>query len=237
MNRFYKTLAITWALVLALGTLQAQTVDEVIDKYINALGGKQKLKALRAIKIVGELRNQGVAMGTTTSILKGVGIRTDITVPDIGYGFIIATPTKGWSFMSFNGQKKPEALTAEQISNAQPTIDLEGALFNYKQKGIRVELVGKEVVDSFNCYKITITLKSGKVMHYFIDDHRYHRVKLLTTETVNGVPMEVANVYSDFRRTPEGYWFPYMQTSKNGTLQVSLVSINPPLKPSILKPN
>jgi hypothetical protein len=237
MNRFYKTLAITWALVLALGTLQAQTVDEVIDKYINALGGKQKLKTLRSIKIVGEMQNQGITMGITTSILKGVGIRSDITVPDMGSGFIIATPTKGWSFMSFTGPQKPQTLSAEQISNAQPSIDLQGAFYNYKQKGIQVELVGKEMVDSLHCYKIKITFKSGKVMHYFIDDQQYRRVRLLTTETENGVPTEIATTYSDFRPTPEGYWFPYVQTSKNGTLQVSFVAINPPLKPSIFKPN
>lgn len=236
MNFFYKFGTITLALVLAVVSLHAQNVDEVIDKYINALGGKQKLKALRSIKIVGELHNQGVVMGATTTILNGVGIRTDITVPDMGNGFQIITPTKGWSFMSFSGPKNPQALSAEQVSAGQPGIDLQGALFNYKQKGNQVELVGKEMVDSLNCYKIKITYKSGRVMYYFIDDQQFHRVKLLTTETVNGVATELVTLYSDFRRMPEGYLFPFAQSSKNGTMQVNVVTINPTIKTSIFQP-
>jgi hypothetical protein len=237
MNKYYKTFTITLAFVLALGTLHAQTVDEVIDKYISTLGGKQKLKALRSIKITGEMRNQGVTIGLTTTVLNGVGIRTDITVPDVGSGFNIITPTKGWNFMSFSGPPKPQALSAAQVSAGQPGIDLQGALFNYKQKGNRVELVGKEMVDSLNCYKIKLTFKSGIIIYYLIDDQQFHRVKLVATETVNGVPTEAATLYSDFRRTPEGYLLPYAQSSKNGKLQVNLVVINPPIKPGIFKPN
>jgi hypothetical protein len=237
MNLYRKVFAATLALVLAVGTLHAQTVDEVIDKYINALGGKQKLKALRSIKITGEMRNQGIAMGITSTVIHGVGIRTDIAVPDVGNGFRIITPTKGWSFMSFTGPKKPQALTAEEVNAGQPGIDLQGALFNYKQKGNSVELVGKEMVDSLNCYKIKITFKSGIIMHYFIDDQQFRRVKLSTTEMVNGVPIEAATLYSDFRRTPAGYLLPYEQSSKNGKLRVSLVTINPPVKPGIFNPN
>lgn len=236
MKVFYKVGTITLAMVLALSSLHAQTVDEVIDKYINALGGKQKLKALRSIKIVGELHNQGMVMGMTTSIINGLGIRTDITVPEVGNGFQIITPTKGWSFMSFSGPPKPQPLSAEQVSAGQPGIDLQGAFFNYKQKGNRVELVGKEMVDSLNCYKLKITFKSGDVKYYFIDDQQFRRVKLLATEMVNGVPTELETLYSDFRRMPQGYLFPYAQTSKKGTMLVKLVAINPAIKTSIFQP-
>lgn len=236
MQVFYKVGTATLALLLALSSSQAQTVDEVIGKYINALGGQQKLKALRSIKIVGTLRNQGVVMGTTTSIVNGVGIRTDIVVPEIGNGYQIITPTKGWSFMSFSGPKKPEQLSAEQVKAGQPGIDLQGALFNYKQKGHKAELVGKELVDSLNCFKIKITFKSGEVKYYFIDDQQYHRVKLLAIESANGAPVEMVTLYSDFRRTPEGYLFPFAQSSKSGTLQVDTVTINPAIQPSVFQP-
>jgi hypothetical protein len=236
MKFFYKIGTITLALVLALVSLHAQTVDEVIDKYINALGGKQKLKALRSIKIVGELHNQGMVMGITTSIINGVGLRTDITVPDLGSGFQILTPTKGWSLMSFSGPAKPQPLSAEQVTAGQPSIDLQGALLNYKQKGNQVELAGKEMVDSLNCYKLKITFKSGDIKYYFIDDQQFRRVKLLATEIVNGVPTELETLYSDFRRTPQGYLFPYVQTNKKGTMHVKLVTINPAIKTSIFQP-
>lgn len=236
MKAFYKMGAITLALVLALGHLHAQTVDEVIDKYINALGGKQKLKALRSIKIEGSLSNQGTSLGLVTSIINGVGIRIEISVPNVGNGYQIITPTKGWSFMSFDGSPKPRELSAAELSASQAGIDLQGALFNYKQKGSKVELVGKEMVDSLNCFKLKITFKSGDIKYYFIDDQQYQRVKLLATEMVNGVPTESVTVYSDFKRTPEGYLFPYTQVSRTGTLQIKQVTINPAIKATIFKP-
>jgi hypothetical protein len=233
MYRFHKNVTITLSLVLALGTLHAQTVDEVIDKYITSLGGQAKLKALRSLSITGVLRIQGFDMGIKSTILNKVGIRTDITVPDAGTGYQIITPTKGWTFMPFSGQVKPQALTADQVSAAQANLDLQGPLLNYKQKGHKAELLGTEMVDSLTCYKIKLTYKTGNIAYYFIDDQSYYRVKMVTTETVNGMLMEKATTYSDFRRTPAGYLIPYKQTNSNGTMEVSMVTVNPPVKPGI----
>lgn len=228
MTRIKKLLLVIMGCFM-LQTLQAQTVDEVIAKYVDALGGEKKVKALKSIKIIGILRKEGFALQITTTVLHTVGTRTDIVVPDVGAGYQIVTPTKGWSFTPFNGQTKPQELTAAQVASGQIGIDLQGALYNYKQKGHQAELMGKEMVDSIECYKIKLTYKTGKEIYYYIDTQHYYRIKLMSIEMVNDKPTEVATIYSDFRRTPEGYLLPYTQSNVNGTMTVSLVSINKPI--------
>ncbi len=50
---------------------QAQTVDDVVDKYIAAMGGKEKLLALNSVKMEGSMNVQGYDVSITTTRLQG----------------------------------------------------------------------------------------------------------------------------------------------------------------------
>ena len=39
----------TVSALLGVQTIKAQTVDEVVDKYVDALGGKEKLASLKTV--------------------------------------------------------------------------------------------------------------------------------------------------------------------------------------------
>jgi len=62
---------------------------------------------------------------------------------------------------------KPEEVTAEQYE-----LDCAGAfgeLVNYASKGHTAQLVGTEKISKVPCYKIKMTLKTGQVVTYYID--------------------------------------------------------------------
>jgi hypothetical protein len=216
---------------------QAQTADEVVDKYITALGGKEKLLALKSIKMDGSLNVQGFDVGVVTTILHGVGSRTDISVPGMGEGYQIMTPTKGWSFMPFQGQSAPEEVSEDMVKAGQTSLDVQSPLLNYKEKGHTVELLGKEKAEGKDCYKLKLTSKLGKVTTIFIDATTYYRIKTVSKATVNGEEMDVESVYSDFKTTPEGYVFAYAQTSPRGTITYSSITVNPAVDVNIFKAN
>jgi hypothetical protein len=216
---------------------QAQTVDEVVDKYIAAIGGKEKLQVLKTIKMDGSLSVQGFDVSVITTISQGVGSRTDISVPGMGEGYQIMTPTKGWSFMPFQGQSSPEEVGEDMVKAGQTSLDIQSPLLNYKEKGHTVELLGKEKAEGKECYKLKLTSKQGKVTTIFLDATTHYRIKAVSKATVNGEEMDVETVYSDFKTTPEGYVFAYAQTSPRGTITYSTIEVNKPVDENIFKAN
>jgi hypothetical protein len=228
-----KQLALAMGALLLVQTVQAQTVDEVIDKYIAAIGGKSNLLGLKTVKVTGSISVQGYDVSIETSISHNIGYRLDINVPGMEAGFRIFTPSKGWEYLPFQGQSSPVDLTTEQVNEAQSTLDLQGALLNYKEKGHSVELQGKEPVDGSDCFKLKITYKSGRTAFWFIDATTYYRVKTITYRTREGQEVEFATTYSDFRKTPEGLVFSYAQVAPTGPTTVSSIEINKPMDESL----
>ena len=58
----------------------AQTADEVVDKYIASLGGKDKLMSLKTVKMEGSMSVQGTDLTITATRSHMVGMRMDIEV-------------------------------------------------------------------------------------------------------------------------------------------------------------
>jgi hypothetical protein len=235
-----KSLMIFCFFLLSLVLVQsasAQTVDEVIDKYIAAIGGKEKMLALKTVKMDGNLNVQGFDVSVVITVSNGIGIRTDISVPGMGEGYQIMTPTKGWNFMPFQGQSAPEEATEDQVKAGQNGLDIQSPFLNYKEKGNTVELLGKEKTEGVECYKIKLTNKFGKVATVFIDAVNYYRIKTVSKANVNGQEMDVETVYSDFKKTADGYVFSYSQTAPRGAITFSTITVNKPVDENIFKAN
>ena len=221
------------AAVISIQSIKAQTVDEVIDKYEIALGGKEKLLSLKSVKMTGSISVQGFEVGVKVTIVDGVGSRNDISVPGMGEGFQVVNTKKGWDFMPFRGQASPEEISAEQLKSSQWLLDLQGLLVNYKQKGSQVELLGKENVSGTECFKLKLTSKMGNEYTLYIDTKNYYRIKSVTKTNSKNGEVEAEVTYGDYKKTADGYVFPYLQTIGEGTIVFSTIEINQPVDEKI----
>ena len=221
------------AAVISIQSIKAQTVDEVIDKYEIALGGKEKLLSLKSVKMTGSLSVQGFEVGVKVTIVDGVGSRNDISVPGMGEGFQVVNTKKGWDFMPFRGQASPEEISAEQLKSSQWLLDLQGLLVNYKEKGSQVELLGKENVSGSECFKIKLTSKMGKEYTLYIDTKNYYRIKSVTKTNSRNGEVDTEVTYGDYKKTVDGYVFPYLQTIGEGSIVFSTIEINQPVDEKI----
>jgi len=216
----------------------AQTVDEVIDKHIEAMGGKEKLTALKSLRMETNLSVQGMDIPVITTRVHNVGQRVDISAMGME-GFIITTPTAGWTFMPFMGQSAAEAMPEDQVKESIDELDLQGSLLNYKEKGHTVELVGKEAVDGTEAYKIKLTTKGGKVRTFFIDPKNYYIIRTVAKATVNGQEQEVTINFADFKKTEEGYVFPHSIGGAfgQGDMTITKIEVNKPVDEKLFKVN
>jgi hypothetical protein len=214
----------------------AQTTDEIVEKFITAQGGKEKMLALKTVKMTGGLSVQGADVALTINRKHMVGARTDISVMGTE-NYQLTTPDKSWSYMPIQGQSAPEEASEEQHKSMVGSLDLQGVLVNYKEKGHAVELKGKETVNGTECYKIAITTKSGKSLTYFVDVKTDRLLKVISKAMRNGEESEVETVFSDYRQTKDGYWFAFAMTSPQGDVSYSSIEANVTIDDSIFKAN
>lgn len=224
-------------LLVAAQVAKAQTADEIIDRYIQTLGGKEKMLTLQTVKMDGSINIQGMDVSVITTIKNGIGVRTDISVPGMGEGFQIMNTTKGWSFMPFQGQASPEELSADDVKSGQSSLDIQGSLVNYKEKGSTVELLGKEKTDGVDAYKLKLTSKAGRVSTIFIDAANYQRIKVIAKAKTPAGEEDMETTFGDFRKNADGFLFPYTQTNARGTIVFSNIETNKPVDDKIFTAN
>ncbi|WP_457818024.1 hypothetical protein, partial [Staphylococcus aureus] len=78
---FMKKLFLSASLLLALGfSVSAQTADEIIAKYITAIGGADKWRQIKSLKIEGQAEVQGLVVPFTMQSIHMKGARVDAEV-------------------------------------------------------------------------------------------------------------------------------------------------------------
>jgi len=213
----------------------SQTADEIIEKHILAMGGKEKLESLKTVTIEGTFRLENFELPLKAYLSNNTGQRYDVMVMKIP-GFIIATPAIGWQYFPFQGMTEPKAITQEELDAYLPYMDLQGALYNYKQKGSIVEYQGLEAIDEVPCHKLLVTLKSGKKLFNYVNTENYYIVKTDLLISSNGKNSTLENHYANFQKNSDGYIFPFALTLGPGQAFVSKIYVNNTFDPLLFNP-
>jgi len=227
-----KSVFLLLAIIFIALTTNGQTIDEIVKKYETAMGGKEKLDSLKTVVFEGTFRIEKFELPLKAYLVNNTGQRYDVMVMKVP-GYIIATPEAGWQYFPFQGMKEPKAITQEELDSYLPYMDLQGALYNYKQKGTNIKDQGLEEVEEATCHKLLVTLISGKKMISYIDTLTHFMIKSVLYSTVNGKEILLENRYGNFQKTPEGYMFPFALTLGPGQAFVSRVYINKPVETSL----
>jgi hypothetical protein len=213
-----------------------QTVDEIVDKYINAIGGKEAWQKINSMSSTGSMEVQGNEVSIVSTTLNKKGRRQDITVMGMT-GYTIITPKEGWVYLPFANQAEPKSMTPEELQQGLPELDVQGNLIDYKSKGHTVELLGKEIVDSVEYYKLKATLQGGRVETIYIDPKTFYISRLVANAKINGEDVDQTVIFSNYKKLPEGIVVPMTLSLPNGDLVIIKVEVNKPVDESIFKPN
>jgi hypothetical protein len=229
-------LLITFSLCSAF--VYSQTVDEIISKHLDAVGGKDKLSALTSVHMEGTVEVMGQTGTTKTTILNGKGSRTE---SEIGGQQVVNVYTDkgGWQINQFAGMTDPQAMTDDQFKQGEDQIFVEPFL-DYAARGGKAELVGQEKVGTVDAHKIKYTNKDGAVTTYYIDPTSFQVIQVAVTSNNMGQEVEVKSTYSDFQKTDYGLVVPRsINIDFGGQFAVSSklekVDVNQPVDASIFE--
>ncbi len=221
--------------VLGISLAKAQTAEEIIDKYFENTGGKTKWTALQGIKISAKLNQGGMEIPLDIYQLKD-GRQMQVVNfqgKEIKQGVYDGSSLWSHNFMNMKAEKSD----AESTANFKLDIgEFPDPFLTYKERGLKVELLGKESIDGSEAYKIKLTKKpimvDGKpadnIMFYFFDVENF--VPLMMETEVKAGPAKgmISQVkYSDYQEVG-GLMMPFSmaQGSKGGPSQpISVINI------------
>ena len=171
-----KSLLLALTLVIMSASVMAQSVDDILNKYFETIGGKAKLEALNGVKISAKINQGGMEIPLDIIQLKDGKQVTNINFQGkvIKQGAYDGTTMWSHNFMNMKAEKSD----AEATENYKKNIgDFPDPFLNYKSRGWKAELMGKESVDGAEAYKIKLTknptkvdgVETENVSYYFFD--------------------------------------------------------------------
>jgi len=214
-------------------SLYAQTVDEVISKHVDALGGKEKLSQVKSLYTENSMDVLGNSAPQKEYLIEGKGYKSEV---DFNGTSIVQcfTDKGGWAINPMAGSTDAQAIPDAIYKAGKAQIYLGGAVVDYAAKGYKAELMGKDG----GSFKVKIT-GDGNESYYFIDASSYLLTKSIIKSEVMGQMIDVTTTYSDYKKTDFGIMYPYAKNIDMGMFQlaqkVGKIEVNKAIDPKIFE--
>jgi outer membrane lipoprotein-sorting protein len=212
----------------------AQTADELIEKNIQAKGGREKIQAIKTLRMTGKMTmGQGMEAPITMEIARPAKMRMEFTFQGMT-GIQTYDGKDAWAVMPFMGKTDPEAISGKQLERIEEQADFDGLLMDYKAKGHQVELAGKEDLEGTPTWKLKVTKKNGETGYYWLDAETFLEVKASGKTNVNGQEIEGESWFGDYKEVG-GVMFAHSMENKavgmpgGMTISFSKIEVNPDL--------
>ena len=207
---------------------QTLTSDEIVQKYIAAIGGIEEIKKIKQITIYGTAIS-GLNTYDLLAYEDAIEKYQFAHVSGIDYDVRTYFDTKtGWTLQ--NGVKS--SLSKETLESLLPNIE-DGTYFylgDMESRGIKTELLGEERVNGKDTYKIKFTRNGKDKNIQYFDKDTYYLI-MVETPGINSVQI----LYDKYKTVPgTNLKLPYYN-EKGGIMgTIEMYEINVPLNPMLL---
>jgi hypothetical protein len=221
------TLEAMFLCIMAL--MLSQSLDDVVARVIKARGGIERIKHEQTQRLTGKISLPSGSGPLLVEMKRPGMMREEVTLN--GKSQIRTTDgLSGWGVGTLREAPIPQEVDAQELHNLAGSADFEGPLVDYKEKGNRIELAGKEKVGKRKAFKLVISMKSGENRIDFIDCKTYQELKW--QGRVSDSVFE--SYFRDYRRV-KGLMFAFEIDSGplgqplNQKIIFDKVDVNPPL--------
>ncbi len=194
------------------------TAAKVIDNYISAIGGEEKVRAIKDMKMVLKAEMQGREL-EITFIRKSPNMSK--TTMSMG-GMAVMTSVFNGSEASIQQQGQPIPVDENQKKDMAFDAAIVGELA-IKDLGLHAELTGVTAIEGKDTYAVAITKPSGDVITNYYDIESGLKLReSVTLKTPQGDMVQDTDM-DDYREI-EGVKFPHAFTMPMGPMKMNAVA-------------
>lgn len=191
-----KTISVVFLSFLFSISLTGQTLDEILSKHFKAIDqenfAKVKTVVMKGVTVSGSMENE-----YTMTIVKPDYYRLD--VPFRGKKMVQAYNNgEAWFIAPWAGNEAKDA-TEDQLKNMAHQADLDGPLYQWKEKGNQLKLISTEELNGTVVYKIKVTAKNDEVSYIYMDTDSFLILKTEEFIMMQGKKVNAVNNYSDYK--------------------------------------
>jgi len=201
--------------VLVGAAASAQTADDIIEKGIVAGGGREALAKVTSRVTTGTMTvtTPGGDVAGTIEVVNQAPNKTQtiitLDLSAMGAGKMTIDQrfdgTNGYASNSMQGETP---VTSSQIDTQRNAI-FPSPFLDYKERGTKIALTGKEKIGDKDAYVLLVTPAKGPASRLWVDATTYLPVKTTTTvETAEVGTVEQTMVMSDFHQV-DGITMPF----------------------------
>jgi len=202
-----QTYLLAAALSLAACHSQSLTVDELIERNSQAIGGRTAIEAIHSIRFDLHIVDPEFEVDGVYLAARPGSMRIDITANGQHVYTEALRDMHGWQWKG-KGAPVDESVTA--TAALRHGVELPGKLFGLhelRSRGHRIDLTGREKVEGTNYYVLRVTLSDGYATSLYLDPSswlviRRRDVRPLHPD-INPTSTTIENEVSDFRRVGE----------------------------------
>jgi outer membrane lipoprotein-sorting protein len=203
----------------------ALTVDEVIEKNVQAKGGMEKIKTVESKRTIGKTLVRGVEFPFTIHQKRPSFFKIETTIQGLtmvqAYDGEIA-----WQINPTSGEL--QKMASGQATAFRNQADIDGPLLGHKDMGFVAELVGKENIEGTEVYHMKLTLADDSLRvasgnfttHIYLDAESFLEIKMTIESGQEGNSFKVDTYLSDYKEVG-GLTMPHLIETKMGGQTVS----------------
>src|SRR2546422_3181365 len=211
---------LTLALAVSVGSASAQTdasragslpsARAVLDRYIEAIGGREQLLRLRFAHLTGRFDSVELGFGGPLEVWTAAPNKRLAQIDLGGYGQVLQgfDGKSGWIL---EPQQDMRFLDGADLDRLREDADFR-AQFHESEAFSRIETVRQVIWDEHPCYELHLTTKSGRECGKFFDVETGLLLGMKTREAVNET-----TIYRDYR-TFAGLRIPTVELKSSGGL-------------------
>ena len=175
-------LLLTALLLFFSFSTNAQTVDEIIENYIENTGGAENWAKVKSIKMTITVNQMGMEIPIEQYLSsKRTYSKISLQGQEIKQGVFDGETLWSTNFMSMKAEKSDQ----EDVQIVKDELaEFPDPFLNYNENGFTAELMGTEVVDGSDTFKVKLTKKP-----MVVDGEEVPNVSIYYFDTENFVPI------------------------------------------------
>lgn len=208
MRKLFISFAI---LALALSSVQAQSLDQILNDHYKA-SGQEKMSKIKTVITVGKMSYVTAGMESMITMYQARPNKLRMEAQIMGSKVIQTyNGTTGWMYAPAMGISQPQEMGDAEIKAVLQQISFESRLWNYKEKGNTLELLGSS--DDGASHKIKMTQKDGEVMTILIDKKSHLITSIIVKQMMGTAEAELESNMKDYKAV-KGIQTPHYTSTK-----------------------